>query len=186
MYTLYVNEIWIQKIIIKIHKFWEKFLIHILKQCFIFKKYKKLTVHTYDKKKQCILNNDYHKAYQIIPKKTASKLYKKPATKSYKNLLQNYTKNLLQNNTKTCNKIFWNKVFLLQFYCNNKIMSLRPSSKNNFVFLNDTSLKLCRLAFIQRYDFANNGLIKSYLRRLECCCLIHYINLLRKKNCTDV
>lgn len=170
MYTLYVNEIWIQKIIIKIHKFWEKILIHILKQCFIFKKYKKLTVHTYDKKKQCILNNDYHKAYQIIQKK----------------LLQNYTKNLLQNHTKTCNKIFWNKVFLLQFYCNNIIMPLRPSSKNNFVFLNDTSLKLCRLAFIQRYDFANNGLIKSYLRRLECCCLIHYINLLRKKNCTDV
>lgn len=64
-------------------------LIHILKQCFIFKKYKKLTVHTYDKKKQCILNNDYHKAYQIIPKKTASKLYK----------------NLLQNHTKTCYKI---------------------------------------------------------------------------------
>lgn len=173
MYTLYVNEIWIQKIIIKIHKFWEKILIHILKQCFIFKKYKKLTVHTYDKK-----NNDHHKAYQIIPKKTASKLYKKPATKSYKNLLQNYTK--------TCNKISWNKVFLLQFYCNNIIMSLRPSLKNNFVFLNDTSLKLCRLPFIQRYDFANNGLIKSYLRRLECCCLIHYINLLRKKNCTDV
>lgn len=57
--------------------------------CFIFKKYKKLTVHTYDKKKQCILNNDYHKAYQIIPKK----------------LLQNYTKNLLQNHTKTCYKI---------------------------------------------------------------------------------
>lgn len=41
-------------------------------------------------------------------------------------------------------------------------MSLRPSLKNNFVFLNDTSLKLCRLAFIQRYDFTNNGLIKSY------------------------
>lgn len=100
-----------------------------------------------------------------------------------KKLLQNYTKNLLQNHTKTCNKIFWNKVFLLQFYCNNIIMSLRPSLKNNFVFLYDTSLKLCRLAFIQRYDFANNGLIKSYLRRLECCCLIHYINLLRKKNC---
>lgn len=184
MYTLYVNEIWIPKIIIKIHK--EKILIHILKQCFIFKKYKKLTVHTYDKKKQCILNNDYHKAYQIIPKKncfkiiqkTCYKIIQKPATKLYKNLLQN--------NTKTCNKIFWNKVFLLQFYCNNIIMSLRPSLKNNFVFLNDTSLKLCRFAFIQRYDFANNGLIKSYLRRLECCCLIHYINLLRKKNCTDV
>lgn len=125
------------------------------------------------------------KHIKLYQKKTASKLYKKPATKSYKNLLQNYTKNLLQNNTKTCNKIFWNKVFLLQFYCNNKIMSLRPSSKNNFVFLNDTSL-MCRLAFIQRYDFANNGLIKSYLRRLECCCLIHFINLLRKKNCTDV
>lgn len=64
-------------------------LIHILKQCFIFKKYKKLTVHTYDKKKQCILNNDYHKAYQIIPKKncfkiiqkTCYKIIQKPATK---------------------------------------------------------------------------------------------------------
>lgn len=165
-----------------------KILIHILKQCFIFKKYKKLTVHTYDKKKQCILNNDYHKAYQIIPKKTASKLYKILATKSYKNLLQNYTKTCYKIIQKPATKfsIFWNKVFLLQFYCNNITMSLRPSLKNNFVFLNDTSLKLCRLAFIQRYDFANNGLIKSYLRRLECCCLIHYINLLRKKNCTDV
>lgn len=126
------------------------------------------------------------KHIKLYQKKLLQNYTKKPATKSYKNLLQNYTKNLLQNNTKTCNKIFWNKVFLLQFYCNNKIMSLRPSLKNNFVFLNDTSLKLCRLAFIQRYDFANNGLIKSYLRRLECCCLIHYINLLRKKNCTDV
>lgn len=110
--------------------------------------------------------------------KNLLQIIRKPATKLYKNRLQN--------NTKTCNKIFWNKVFLLQFYCNNIIMSLRPSLKNNFVFLYDTSLKLCRLAFIQRCDFANNGLIKSYLRGLECCCLIHYINLLRKKNCTDV
>lgn len=120
----------------------------------------------------------YKKNCFKIIQKTCYKIIQKPATKLYKNLLQN--------NTKTCNKICWNKVFLLQFYCNNIIMSLRPSLKNNFVFLNDTSLKLCRLAFIQRYDFANNGLIKSYLRRLECCCLIHYINLLRKKNCTDV
>lgn len=44
-------------------------------------------------------------------------------------------------------------------------MSLRPSLKNNFVFLNDTSLKLCRLAFIQRYDFANNGLIKKLFKK---------------------
>lgn len=84
----------------------ENFDTHKLKQCFIFKKYKKLAVHTYDKKKQCILNNDYHKAYQIIPtkkffkiiQKTCYKIIQKPATKLYKNLLQN--------NTKTCNKIF--------------------------------------------------------------------------------
>lgn len=121
------------------------------------------------------------KHIKLYPKKTASKLYKKPATKSYKNLLQNYTKTCYKIIQKPATKFSETKCF-----CNNIIMSLRPSSKNNFVFLNDTSLKLCRLAFIQRYDFANNGLIKSYLRRLECCCLIHYINLLRKKNCTDV
>lgn len=71
-----------------------------------FQEVQNVTVHTYDKKKQCILNNDYHKAYQIIPKKncfkikqkTCYKIIQKPATKLYKNLLQN--------NTKTCNKIF--------------------------------------------------------------------------------
>lgn len=104
-----------KKIIIKIHKFWEKILIHILKQCFIFKKYKKLTVHTYDKKKQCILNNDYHKAYQIIPQKTASKLYKKPATKSYKNLLQNYTKTCYKIIQKPATKFSETKCFYYNF-----------------------------------------------------------------------
>lgn len=93
----------------------ENFDTHKLKQCFIFKKYKKLAVHTYDKKKQCILNNDYHKAYQIIPKKNSSKLYKKPATKSYKNLLQNYTKTCYKIIQKPATKFSETKCFYYNF-----------------------------------------------------------------------